>query len=384
MDAADAMLAACVASPDDDAPRLVWADVVGGERGELVVLQCDLARGGLTPAEAAVRRRRERELLARHGVAWAGELPRHAGSWSFRRGFVEAARVPAVDAGAALSALPLLDALVIEGELTLGDVAAVAAAVRGLHLDRGQGSPLDHRRWRALAARGGFARLRAFGLTYATADDLDVLAAVLAGAGLDQLWLPKHALDEAALARLAPSLQRLRALVLSQWDRVPLAPSMFGPQLRALWLGQVTPGDLRAVAASATGPTLERLACMQGASEDPAQLAAALRALPALQVLQLGEHGCQPTVDALAAAWPARLRHLRTGVLAIPTCSRLARIEALATVTIHTDDVAMHDAMRAALGPKAEPRAPVLPRRALLHAAADALLADTTTCPARG
>jgi uncharacterized protein (TIGR02996 family) len=41
---------ACAASPEDDEPRLVWADAVGGERGELVVIQCDLARGGLAPA----------------------------------------------------------------------------------------------------------------------------------------------------------------------------------------------------------------------------------------------------------------------------------------------------------------------------------------------
>ncbi len=42
------MLAQCVADPDDDEPRLVWADAVGGERGELVVLQCDLARTWVT------------------------------------------------------------------------------------------------------------------------------------------------------------------------------------------------------------------------------------------------------------------------------------------------------------------------------------------------
>ncbi|MBA3499354.1 MAG: hypothetical protein H0T65_03220, partial [Deltaproteobacteria bacterium] len=55
---ASEILAECAANPDDDAPRLVWADLVGGERGELVVIQCDLARGGLTAAEARVRRQR--------------------------------------------------------------------------------------------------------------------------------------------------------------------------------------------------------------------------------------------------------------------------------------------------------------------------------------
>src|SRR5688572_26707278 len=92
-----AVLAECAANPDDDAPRLVWADLVGGERGELVVLQCDLARGGLTPGEVAARRKRERALLASHGRSWAGSLAVHSSRWSFRRGFVEAARFTSFD-----------------------------------------------------------------------------------------------------------------------------------------------------------------------------------------------------------------------------------------------------------------------------------------------
>ena len=86
------VLAECAAAPEDDGPRLVWADLVGGERGELVVVQCDLARGNLSPQEAVQRRQRERELLDAHGVAWAGSLANTATRWSFRRGFVETAR----------------------------------------------------------------------------------------------------------------------------------------------------------------------------------------------------------------------------------------------------------------------------------------------------
>jgi hypothetical protein len=43
--------------------RLVWADAVGGKRGELVALQC-AARDDLSPVELAALNRRERELLA--------------------------------------------------------------------------------------------------------------------------------------------------------------------------------------------------------------------------------------------------------------------------------------------------------------------------------
>jgi uncharacterized protein (TIGR02996 family) len=85
------LLAACVASPDDDAPRLVWADAIGGERGEFVVVQCRLARAELTPAERGVLIARHDELLLAHGIEWSG-FARGAGvkQCQFRRGFVEA------------------------------------------------------------------------------------------------------------------------------------------------------------------------------------------------------------------------------------------------------------------------------------------------------
>jgi uncharacterized protein (TIGR02996 family) len=80
-----------VASPDDDAPRLVWAQREGGERGELVVLQCALARHDLPREERRRLSARERELLARHGRAWSGLDGLAEGT--FVRGFVERARV---------------------------------------------------------------------------------------------------------------------------------------------------------------------------------------------------------------------------------------------------------------------------------------------------
>ena len=82
----DVLLDAILATPDDDEPRLVWADREGGERGELVVVQSRLADPDLPRAERYRLRTRERELL-RHATAWAnlGEL----GSGTFVRGFVE-------------------------------------------------------------------------------------------------------------------------------------------------------------------------------------------------------------------------------------------------------------------------------------------------------
>lgn len=79
---------AIVAAPDDDAPRLVWADREGGERGELVVIQCRLARHDVTREERVRLAARETSLLENNTLAWAGV--RHA---TFRRGFVETVRL---------------------------------------------------------------------------------------------------------------------------------------------------------------------------------------------------------------------------------------------------------------------------------------------------
>lgn len=80
-------LEAILAAPGDDAPRLVWADEVGGERGELVVVQCTLARRDLPRPERKRLVERERELLKR---AWTfSDLPSSVrGTWV--RGFIEA------------------------------------------------------------------------------------------------------------------------------------------------------------------------------------------------------------------------------------------------------------------------------------------------------
>jgi hypothetical protein len=88
-----ALFAETLARRDDDHPRLVFADALGTRRGGFVVVQCDLARGGLTPAESRARRRTQRELLAKLGKQWS-RLDGLATRCQFRRGFVEAAALP--------------------------------------------------------------------------------------------------------------------------------------------------------------------------------------------------------------------------------------------------------------------------------------------------
>lgn len=83
-----ALIAAVRAAPDADEPRVVYADWLqqrGEPRGELVMLQLEIAAGRGTPAIEA----REQELRAQHGQRWLAELGLAPGEGRFERGFVE-------------------------------------------------------------------------------------------------------------------------------------------------------------------------------------------------------------------------------------------------------------------------------------------------------
>jgi len=89
MSDAPALLAAIRAAPDDDAPRLVYADWLDEhaqpERAEFIRVQCALAR----TADPALRCR-EAELLAAHHDAIAGPFAAPDVRYVFRRGFITA------------------------------------------------------------------------------------------------------------------------------------------------------------------------------------------------------------------------------------------------------------------------------------------------------
>ena len=77
--------------PDDDAPRLIfadWLDEHGDPRGELIRVQCALDRLPAGDARRDALLRRERDLLLAHAQAWLGPLALAGGRWSFRRGLL--------------------------------------------------------------------------------------------------------------------------------------------------------------------------------------------------------------------------------------------------------------------------------------------------------
>src|SRR6476659_1135869 len=82
-----ALLAAIRAAPEDDAPRLVYADWLDEhgqpERAEFIRVQIELAR-----RDAPALRRRQAELLAEHHDAFAGPLAAPGLRYVFRRGFI--------------------------------------------------------------------------------------------------------------------------------------------------------------------------------------------------------------------------------------------------------------------------------------------------------
>jgi uncharacterized protein (TIGR02996 family) len=88
-----AFVRAIVAQPDDDTPRLVFADWLDEHddpaRAEFIRLQCEIARMTLTEgARLIAAAAREKELWKAHAQSWCQELPQWARSKVyFRRGF---------------------------------------------------------------------------------------------------------------------------------------------------------------------------------------------------------------------------------------------------------------------------------------------------------
>ena len=96
----DAFLRDICENPDDDAPRMIYADWLSDhgqpERAEFIRLQCRLAAAdALDDPDRWMLLARAEQLLRAHGKGWVGPLRRLVKRWRFRRGFVEWAALPA-------------------------------------------------------------------------------------------------------------------------------------------------------------------------------------------------------------------------------------------------------------------------------------------------
>lgn len=89
----EALLRTVIENPDEDTPRLVYADCFEEngepERAEFIRVQCELDKIPAKHRRRAKLQECEKELLGLHGWAWAEELAFCVRKWVYRRGFVE-------------------------------------------------------------------------------------------------------------------------------------------------------------------------------------------------------------------------------------------------------------------------------------------------------
>jgi uncharacterized protein (TIGR02996 family) len=92
----DALLAAVLADPEDDLPRLVYADWLeengdeaGRARAEFIRTQIALADAALDENCRPELEALERRLRKRYDRTWLGGLREHLHAWQYRRGFLD-------------------------------------------------------------------------------------------------------------------------------------------------------------------------------------------------------------------------------------------------------------------------------------------------------
>jgi uncharacterized protein (TIGR02996 family) len=271
----DAFLTNIRENPDDDTPRLIYSDWLteqGDPRGELIRVQCELARLDSADPRRRPLTRRANGLVRRHGPTWRKSLPSFRGvRWSgFERGFIARAVVSSV--GALLEVLPaLLDAapaaeIVLDGA-SPGGVSRLfesphAARIRALFVCPRRAQSVSVSEVADARHTDGLRSLR-----FVWADGSRGVAA-LAGApqfrGLRRLELNGGQLDDVAAIALAESksLVSLTRLDLSSNRISPdgvraLAAS---PRLRLNELNlNYNPIDEGGIQALARGPSLSEL-----------------------------------------------------------------------------------------------------------------------------
>ena len=194
MDDRAAFLATIAATPDDDLPRLVFADWLDehddSDRAEFIRVQCELARPEVTVRHPALRER-EAALLAANRTRW--EVPGLRGRQTFHRGFIESIETAAVDLLAAIEDVTSMTVLrslrLVAADGLTTELAPLPLLARIESLDIGNNSFGAAGRLAALLNGGRFDRLRSLSLRN------------------NQLW-PWH-LEELVRCRVVSQLTRL-------------------------------------------------------------------------------------------------------------------------------------------------------------------------------
>jgi uncharacterized protein (TIGR02996 family) len=225
----DAFLRAILNAPDDDAPRLIYADWLDEHddpaRAEFIRIQCrvHVLKNAETTAPASERlalSRRESELLERHRNRWIRPFHGFAVTCGFERGFVAGIRVAGerlTEAPEAILRLAPIQHLTLFWGLT-------PPATRGQMLYRLSCPDLVRLRWLCLA--GG----------YIGSTGLQAVASCEHLTGLTTLDLTSNHVGDAGLRALAssPMLETLEDLHLGDNDIEPSGIRCLIAAMRAL------------------------------------------------------------------------------------------------------------------------------------------------------
>jgi uncharacterized protein (TIGR02996 family) len=292
--------------PDDDAPRLVYADWLEDQgdadnlaHAELLRVQCRLARLDGVEEEFFDLQTREELLLREHGRRWLAELPTDGIDWRFRRGLPEHVSVPRfhvfADQAGDLLRHPVLTLSVREAKEFRRLVRSPEVArLRGLELHGGEvGDPL----LAALASCPHVAGLRALGFE----------AMRVTGRGLADLVRSPH-------LRL---LSRLDLTFNGAGDGGAAALAEHDWPLRRLRLHseEVGPDGASALAGSGKFTVLDHFELSNNPLSDGGVSALAGGSFPALTSLNLFQTDCgTESLRAIAeSSLPSHLRVLELG-----------------------------------------------------------------------
>ncbi|MBL8913117.1 MAG: TIGR02996 domain-containing protein [Archangium sp.] len=253
----EALLAAIVAAPHDDGPRLVYADWLqerGDARGEFIRLQIELARSKKPPKEL---RERVQAMLDSSWGNFAGELKKYTGKSSFQRGFPS--RVSLTGAAFAKQGERFFSRWPIEilffdnthfAPAQLAQLVDAPAMTKVRHLALAQQNPRSKPRLALAALAGGkrFQELRTleFMSCGATAKDWEKLFSTLDAPKLEKVELSFNYSHPALFSALASN---------------PLLPALKTiEEYHYSTIGRVKPADWRAAFVKlAQRSTLEKL-----------------------------------------------------------------------------------------------------------------------------
>lgn len=217
-------LAAVLARPGADAPRLAyadWLDQHGDPLGKFIRVQCRLASLPWRHPEILELEETEHALLAEHELEWTSDLAGLVQWCGFRRGFVEEV---ALTSEQFLEYAPLLftRAPIQEVHLSavrdrLGSIASSAFLEKPSYLDLSSNAVRDHGA-KTLAQSPHLAQVRGLNLSSSGIGDtgLRALAASPHLGNLRELYLDDNRISDSGVRQLAasPLANRLESLYL--------------------------------------------------------------------------------------------------------------------------------------------------------------------------